>query len=75
MSTTQLLASYSRVKGYPGKLYTRAVAVTMDNYQKVVAHLPQVICGYRTLRPSCAKEKQKESEEYEVSASKLQFSM
>ena len=38
MSTTQLLVSYSRVKGYPGMLYTCAVAVS--DTEKVVTRLP-----------------------------------
>ena len=34
VSTTQLLASYStHTKGCPGTLYTRSVAVKMDDYQ------------------------------------------
>ena len=34
VSTTQLLASYLRPKRYPGTLYTRSVAVKMDDYRK-----------------------------------------
>ena len=38
VSTTQLLARYLRVKGYPGTLYTLSVAVS--DTEKVVTHLP-----------------------------------